>query len=242
MATYVQTWTGAHTQSGSTSVITFSPSPSAGNHLRLTSYNGANRRISGITDDASNTWHSVASLGDTASANNITELWYVQNISGAITSVTVTYNATGGTNIELMADEFSGTATATSLDTSITSRTGVTVASPLTVGPTGTTTSNNENIYTIATSSGRAVIAPTGYTQRGTDSLGGIANAIMSADLNVTSTGAQSAVWTWTGGNANVRSILATFVDANQSPPGAPLCSSALWDTQQEGGTYGGLA
>lgn len=231
MATYVQSWTGANQQSGTTGYIAFSPSPSAHNHLRLASFIGANRKISSITDDASNTWHSVASRADNAQGT-VTELWYVENISGTITSATVTYSASG-TNIELFADEYSGVTTSGSLDTSITSITPGNAASPLTIGPTGVTTNANDNIYTIAA---QHVVASrplsiAGYTKRSDDSAVGFAHNFCSADVNVTSTGAQTAVWSWTGGNGNVTGILAAFIDAPLPVPQSSYYIRRKWGT-----------
>ena len=216
--TYVKTHTGAHAQSGLTATVSV-VSATAGNHLRLNSRASSNAQvITAVSGGTGNTWQSVTEKPTDGGSDNIQEMWYCENCASGTYTVTVTYTSGSATNIEVFIDEFSGTATSSSLDQH-TSGDVALGSSPVSTGTSGATTSANENIYTVAMtingSNARPLTTPpTGYTADFSGPVNTNATQFCSAHKNVTSTGTQTASWPWTGGGANATAILATFKDS----------------------------
>lgn len=218
---FVQGFQGSHGQSGlnPTCAVT---GVTAGHHLRLNVRFTSNARsVVSITDNASggpNTWQSVGESPTDGGTNNGQAMWYAENCLGGAYTVTLTMDSSSASQVEVTIDEFSGTATSSSLDQH-TSGGQAAAASPLATLTTAATTAANESVYTCActpTASGtlRPLTTPAGYSTDTSGQERTNVNQFVTADKNVTSTGAQSASWAWTGGNAAATAILATFKDA----------------------------
>lgn len=220
--TYVTTHTGAAAQSGLTATVSV-VSATAGNHLRLnTRVSSDTRSIVSVSGGAGNTWTSSGERPTDALSNNSQELWYCENCAAGTYTVTITWDSSAASNVECFIDEFSGTATSSSLDVH-TSNGAAIGASPLSVGPSSATTNANDNVYTTAMSingaNARPLTTPASYTTDHAGAVNAKATQFVSAHLNVTSTGTQTVSWAWTGGNSAVTGILAAFKDAAGGGP-----------------------
>ncbi len=220
--TYVTTHTGAAAQSGLTATVSV-VSATAGNHLRLnTRVSSDTRSIVSVSGGAGNTWTSSGERPTDALSNNSQELWYCENCAAGSYTVTITWDSSAASNVECFIDEFSGTATSSSLDVH-TSNGAAIGASPLSVGPSSATTNANDNVYTTAMSingaNARPLTTPASYTTDHAGAVNAKATQFVSAHLNVTSTGTQTVSWAWTGGNSAVTGILAAFKDAAGGGP-----------------------
>lgn len=215
---YVQTHTGAAGQSGATATVSV-VSATAGNHLRLnTRVSSDTRSIASVSGGAGNTWVSSGERPTDGLSNNSQELWYCENCAAGSYTVTITWDSSSATNVEAFIDEFSGTATSSSLDVH-TSAGAAIGASPLAVGPSSATTNANDDIYTVAmsingTNARPLTTPPTGFTADHSGAVNSQATQFCSAHKAVSATGTQSTSWPWTGGNSAVTGILVAFKDA----------------------------
>lgn len=212
---YVQTHTGAAAQSGLTATVSV-VSANAGNHLRLNVRVSSNSRTIASVGGGGNTWTDTGERPTDGGSNNAQMLWYAENCASGTYTVTITFDSASATNVECFIDEFSGTATSSSLDT--TDSNGAALgASPLAITGGSSTTNANDNVYTCGCSisgSNRPLTTPAGFTADHAGAVNGNATMFVSAHKNVTSTGVQSVSWAWTGGNSSSTGIIASFKDA----------------------------
>jgi len=216
----VQSFVGAHAQSGLTATVALT-GITAGNHLRVSARVSSNgRSVSGVADNASggsNTWLDTTEVPTDGGTNNKCVMWYAENVKSGNYTVTITWDSASATNVEVICEEWSGTATSSSLDVHASGGASV-GASPLATITTGATTNANDNVYTVGmsvnASNARPLTTPAGYTQETSTTVNSQANQFMTAYKNVSATGTQSVSWAWTGGNSTAIGILVTFKDA----------------------------
>lgn len=214
---YVKTHTGANAQSGLTATVSV-VSATGANHLRLNVRASSDtRNIASVTGGTGNTWLDTGDK-EIDNSNNAQYMWYCENCAAGSYTVTITFDSSAATNVEAFIDEFSGTATASSLDT-VDGNGATTGASPITATTASPTTNANDNIYTVAmsinASNARPFTTPptTGYSADFSGPVDAQATQFCSAHKNVTSTGTQSVTWAWTGGNTAATTIIAAFKD-----------------------------
>ncbi|HKR57174.1 MAG TPA: hypothetical protein VJS20_12810, partial [Gemmatimonadales bacterium] len=196
---YVKTHTGATGQSGVTATVSV-VSATAGNHLRLNiKISSDSRTISTVADNSGGgtTWLDTGESADDLT-NNKQRMWYLENIPSGSYTITITFDSSAATQVEAWADEYSGTATSSSLDVH-TSHGAAVGASPLSVGPTGTTTQANAMAYTCGCSMSASgtlrplTVPPSGYTTAHSGQpVNTNANQMASAHLVLSATGTQS--------------------------------------------------
>lgn len=135
--TQVQSTT-ATTTAGTTIAVTYGSSPTNGNFLVcVIATKRTSSPVSSISQTGATWVQAVGVIGTTLGANNTTDIWYAENISGASTSVTV--NLGGSTNASCVFAEYSGIATSSSLDKTASDLDDYSVRSTAVTGTTATT-------------------------------------------------------------------------------------------------------
>lgn len=213
----------AQTQSGNsggynnTNAQTFGSDITAGNFIVLAITAGVAETIDSVVDTRSNSYTLVTS---DASAERTTWLYYAQNIAGGSCTITVTFGSGQFPDSIVQAREYSGLATSSVLDVSVSADSGTDYVNSHPSGTTATTTQADELAIAVVGSSGSTspvFTVPSGYgnllEQDGFDAF--TYSAI--ADRILTATGTQSATF---GSTEFVRSqtILATFKEAVAAP------------------------
>lgn len=95
--------------------MTYGSTPTNGNFLvAVISTKRTSSPVTSITQTGATWALAVSKVGTTLGANNTTDIWYAENVSGAATTVTV--NLGGSTNASCVFAEYSGLATASTLD------------------------------------------------------------------------------------------------------------------------------
>jgi hypothetical protein len=220
--TLVQTKSGNAGSYSNTNVQAFSSNVTAGNFIVLAITAGSADTIASVVDSLSNSYTLATS---DASADRTTWVYYAQNITGGACTITVTYGAGQFPDSIVQAREYSGLATSSALDVSVSANTGTSFVNSHPSGTSVTTTQNDELVFTVVGSSGSAdpvFTAPAGYgnlaAQSGFDAF--TYSAI--ADKIISTTGTQSATFGSTG-FVRSQTILVTFKEA---PAAAPNYSS----------------
>lgn len=107
--------TTATTTAGTTIAVTYGSGPTNGNFLvAVISTKRTSSPVTSITQTGATWVLAISKTGTTLGANNTTDIWYAENVSGAATTVTV--NLGGSTNASCVFAEYSGLATASTLD------------------------------------------------------------------------------------------------------------------------------
>jgi hypothetical protein len=191
----------------------FSSNVTAGNLIVLAITAGTSDTISSVTDNLSNTY--LLAVND-ASADRRTWIYYAQNIAAGTCTITVTFESGQFPDSIVQAREYSGIATTSALDVTISADTGTGYENAHPSGTSASTSQADQLVFTAVGSSGSASPAftvPSGYSnfleQAGFDAF--TYSAI--ADKIVSTTGTQTASF---GSTEYVRSqtVLATFKEA----------------------------
>jgi fibronectin type 3 domain-containing protein len=113
---FVQSAAGTASATTTALAATFGAPTGAGNLLVATAgvYTGATNHLTSVTDSAGNTWNRIGAYS-ASGHNSDGELWYS---AGAASVTSVTVHTAAAASIVLTVQEFSGVATASSLDTS----------------------------------------------------------------------------------------------------------------------------
>lgn len=177
--------------------------------------------ISGVTDNAGNTYSEAGSARSIDSTgNDIVDLWYAKNSTAGSTTVTITPSTSGQAAATIW--EFSNANTSSPLDQTVVlnSQTATTTAS----GGTVTTTAANEVIVSVMSPSG----AVTGLQSGNAFTSDSLNFGVGWAHLIAASTGSYSAVWNASGTYA---SSSASFKAATSGSSG----TSNSCDLNQDG-------
>lgn len=148
---------------------------------------GTLNTITGVTDSKGNTWSKAIELDAAA----LLSLWYSPNITGGSGhTLTIAYNDAVGSAISCVLQEFSGIATASPLDRTISAQGTSTAPSS---GATATTTQADELVIGLVGWAGATSTASlgAGYTNLGQVALANASTAVESKV--VAATGAQTA-------------------------------------------------
>lgn len=209
--------TTATTTAGSTIAVTYGSSPTNGNFLVATiSTKRTTSPVTSITQTGATWVLAISIVGTTIGANNTTDIWYAENISGASTSVTV--NLGGSTNASCVFAEYSGLATSSTLDQTASDADDYGTRTN-TTGTTSTTTKANELwIGGITDNTGSAWIGAGGGFTKVAESLGTlVCTAFDELIVSSTGTAVTSNSHTFVPLSGQWTGAIATFKDSSST-------------------------